>query len=458
VGTFGLASLGVWLLAAMTAPQQSAPLLGPLTPQDLEEIRRLKPPPRLQGTPGRQHLQLSGDAKALFEQTAKAYGLDCVFDADYQGGPTLRLRIEGAELDEALYQLAAATGSLVISVGERLFLVAKDTPQKRAEVEPTVAVGVPIPDPVTVQDAQELARTVQQAMEILRLVVDADKRLVYMKDRVSKVLPAQALFEYLAGRRAQVAVEMELLEVDRASLLSYGLSAPTEFPIAYLGGAFQSRPSVAQDFTRMLVFGGGRTLLGFGLADARAFANASRSTARTLMRTEVRALDGTPASFHVGDKYPVLSGAYAAGGYAGYMMPPNFNFEDLGLVFKMTPRVHGREEVSLELEAEFKVLGGETMNGIPVISNRKLQSKVRLREGQWGVVAGLINVSETRSVSGWPGLSGLPLVGRVLGQRNRSSESTEILLLLKPRLLNPPPEGPAPAVHLGSESRLRIPL
>jgi len=437
---------------------RGGPVFGPLSQEELEDIRRLKPPPRLAGAPGRQNLALTGDAKALFQQTAKAFGLDCVFDADYQPGPTLRLRIEGAPFDEALHQLEAATGSFVAPVSERLFLVAKDTPQKRAEIEPTVAVGVPIPDPVTVQEAQELARTVQQAMEILRLVVDADNHLVYMKDRASKVLPAQALFEQLAGGRAQVEVDLELLEVDRTDVLSLGLNFPSEFPLAYLGGAFHSRPSVAMDFSRMLVFGGGRTLFGFGLGDAQALANATRSSARTLMRAQVRSLDGSAASFHVGDRYPILSGAYMAGGYGGLMMPPNFNFEDLGLVLKLTPRVHGLEEVSLELEAEFKVLAGQTLNGIPVISNRKLQSKVRLLEGQWGVVAGLMNVSEARSVTGIAGLASLPGVGRAFRQHTRNRESTEVLLLLKPRLINPPPMGPAPLMYLGSEARLRIPL
>lgn len=457
---WSLASVGVWLLVAVAGLELNpVPVLGTLTRQDLADLRRMKPPPRLRGAPGRRTLDLRGDARTLFQQVAQAFGLDCVWDADYQPGPALRWRIEDADYQEALYQLQVATGSLAVPVSERLFLVAKDTPQKRAEVEPTAAVGIPIPGPATVQEAQELARTVQQAMEILRLVVDADQRLVFMKDRVSKILPAQALFEQLAGSRAQVAVELELVEVDRSSVLSYGFSMPTEFPIAYLGGAFHSRPSVAVGFARMLVFGGGRTLLGVGLADASAVASLNRSSGRTLMRAEIRALDGTAASFHVGDRYPIMSGSYMATGQPGLLAPPAFNFEDLGLVLKVTPRVHGLDEVSLELEAEFKVLGGQSLNGIPVIKNRKLQSKVRLREGQWGVVAGLMNTSEARSISGVPGLSRLPGVGRLLRQNTRTSESTEVLVLLKPRLLNPPPPAaPLPALYLGSESRLRIPL
>ncbi len=459
MAVWSLTSAVVWVLAAMAAvePKPSA-VVGALTQQDLADLRHLKPPPRLEGAPGRRTLELSGDARTVFPQVAKAYRLDCVFDGDFQAGPRLRLRLEDADYREALEQLAVVTGSFVVPVSERLFLVARDTPQKRAEVEPTVALAIPIPDPATVQEAQELARTVQQATEILRLVVDAEQRVVFLKDRVSKALPAQVLFEQLAGRRAQVAVELELLEVDRGSLLSYGLLTPTEFPMAYLGGAFHSRPSVATEFARMLVFGGGRTLLGAGLADAKAFASMSGSAARALMRAEVRALDGTAANFHVGDKYPVLSGTYMYGGQAGYLAPPAFNFEDLGLVLKVTPHVHGLEEVSLELEAEFKVLGGQSFNGIPVIKTRKLQSTVRLREGQWGVVAGLMSASEGRSVSGLAGLSRLPGVGRALRQNTRTRESTEVLVVLKPRLLDPPPAGATPLIYLGSESRLRIPL
>jgi len=445
---------GASVLAA--APPDVA---GALTEQDLEDLLRLKPPPRLQVVAGRKTLELKGDARTLFEQTARAFGLDCVFDYEYQPGPTLRIRFEETDYREALHQLELATGSFVVPVSERLFLVAKDSPQKRAQVEPIVAVAIPIPDPATVQEAQELARTIQQAMEILRLVVDADRRVVCLKDRISKVLPAQALFAQLAGRRAQVAVELELLEVDRRSVLSYGLLTPTKFPLAYVGGALHSVPSLAAGFTRLLVFGGGRSLLGFGVADASLLATMSGSSSRTLMRAEIRTLDGSAASFHVGDRYPILSGSYMSGSQSNVLLPPAFNFEDLGLVVKVTPQVHGLEEVSLELEVEFKVLAGQSINGIPVISNRKLQSRVRLREGQWGVVAGLMNVSEARSISGPAGLAGLPLLGRLFRQNTKTVESTEVLVVLKPRLLSPPPgQALLPTVCLGSEGRPWIPL
>src|SRR3981081_1592760 len=116
-----------------------------------------------------------------------------------------------------------------------------------------------------------------------------------------------------------------------------------------------------------------------------------------------------PATFHVGEKYPVLTGGYfgpsSFNGPGAYKPPPSFTFEDLGLLVKLTPRIHGIDEVSIELDAEFKVLAGQALNGIPIISNRKISTKVRLKENESAVVAGLMSKDEAVSISGLAGLA-----------------------------------------------------
>ncbi len=427
-----------------------------ITEDELVEVRRLKSPPDLKPTPGKKTLDLRGDAKSLFEQAAKTFGLDTVFDGDYTPGPPLHIHLDDADYRTALRALEAATDSFVFPLGERLIMVVKDSAQKRTENEPTMSVTVPIPFTVAVQEAQEVARAVQQTMDILRLAVDANRRLVLIKDRISKVRPAQALFEELARSRPQVTIEMQFLEVDHVNTLAYGFLMPRQFPMTYFGSGVASTTSTAISLAR---FFAGHTTIGLGIANAQLFATMNQSYSRVLMESELRASDGTAATLHVGQKYPILTGSVLGDNVqtSGYV--PSFNFEDLGLTLKVTPRVHGMDEVSLDIEAEFEVLAGGSLNGIPIISNRKLQSKVRVRTGEWAVVGGLMSSTEARSITGVPGISTLPVVGTVLRQNNRDTQSTDVVVLMRPVLLSMPPDQYAGRVlWVGSEGKLEIPL
>jgi general secretion pathway protein D len=246
-----------------------------------------------------------------------------------------------------------------------------------------------------------------------------------------------------------VTIQVQFAEVDRSSLLSYGLLLPNSFPLTYLGNG---TGATMQVLSRIFF---GQPMFGLGIADAGLFATMTKSTAKNLLTAEVRSLDGATATFHVGDKYPIAT----AGFFGSSLVPPTFNFEDLGLLLKITPHVHGPDEVSLDVTAEFKLLAGQSVNGIPVISNRKLESKVRLRNGEWALVAGLMTTSEARTISGLPGASNLPFLGPLLRENDQNSSSSDVVLLLKPMLLNLPASESVPqTLDVGSESRLRIPL
>jgi Flp pilus assembly secretin CpaC len=423
-----------------------------ISDEELAELRRLRPPPTLTPTPGKKTLDLRGDAKTVIEQTAREFGLETVFDGDYQPGSPVRLHLDDVDYREALHAVESATGSFVFPLGERLIMAVKDTPQKRAENEPTVAITVEIPEAVTVQEAQELARSVQQTMDIMRVGVDANRRLVLLKDRVSKVRPAEALFEQLARSRAQFIIDLQFLEVDRSNLLTYGLLLPSQLPIYYIGGGL---PGAALSLARFFM---GHTTFGLGIANVQIFATMNKSFSKTLLDAQVRSLDGTPATFHVGNKYPIMTGGFV-GQQASNGIVPSFNFEDLGVSLKVTPHANGMDEVSLDVDAEFKVLSGQSLNGVPVISGRKLESKVRVRDNEWAVIGGLMSTTQAKTITGVAGLSTLPVVGPVLRKNDKDDEGTEVLILMKPMLVNPPPDQFVTRTFwVGSEARLEIPL
>jgi hypothetical protein len=425
--------------------------LAQITDLDLAEASRPQPPALLKASSDEKDLDLKDNAEKLFEKVAHAYGLEAVFDSEFKAEVPIHFHVEKANYRDALRALEAATGSFVFPVTERVFMVAKDTTQKRQELEPNMAVTMPIPSALTVQEAQELSKTVQMTLQIQRMGVDAQRGLIVVNDKVSKVRPAQALLLQLMQQKPQVTIELELVEVSRSTMLTYGLMMPAQFTLSYFLG-----PQVPLN----MIFRS--SLWGLTLGNAELIANMNASNSKSLFHAQLRSVDGQPAALHVGDKYPIENTGYfgqTQGTGTVYTPPPTFTFEDLGLVIKITPHINGVDDVSLDVDAEFKVLSGQGLNGIPIISNRKLDSKVRVAQGQWAVLAGLLDLSDAKSINGIAGLNGVPGLGPLFRQNTRTRTDEEVIILLKPILTDLPPSQFVPqTVAVGSESRPRIPL
>ena len=432
---------------------------GHITPEDLAEARRPQPPVTLAAAAGRKDFSLRGDGKALFEQVSRSFGLNVVFDPEYQPGNAIRFDLEDADYRTALHALEIATNSFLIPVSERLIFVVNDTQEKRTAYERTTSVLMPLPETVTPQEIQELVAAVRGAMEIQRIVVDNQLHAVLLRDRVSKVRPAQALLNDLMQPRAQVEIGVELLTTDRSNSLKWGFSVPTSFSLVNFG-TFKNLtivPWFPAGFVGFVTFGGGRTLTGIGVTNAALFAVATHNLTASNYHATLIASDGLPASMHIGTKYPIETSLFTSqvnSRSAVGVPPPTIQFEDLGLTLKLTPHVHGTEEISLDVEAQFELLGAGNFNGIPEIDQTKYQSSVRVRDGQWAVLTGLLNASQTKSLNGIAGLASIPVLGPMLSTNNSSKDRGETLIVLKPRLRSlPPAEVPTSALWTGSEGR-----
>lgn len=443
-------------------------LTGVLSLKDLIDGKRLDGPPTLTAAkPGKKSFHVRGEAKKLFEDIAREFGLVAIFERDLQTAPlsaNIRFDVDNADYRTALQALASATNTFAVPITEKIVLVAQDTAAKRQEYEPTVTRVFPIPQRTSVQEAQELSQAIQQTLEVRRITVDPQKRQILIRDRVRKVEIAALLLEDMANYKPQVEIELELLSSGKNSSLNAGLTLPNSTQLINFGKVtkqigFQGTST----FTNFLTFGGGTTFLGIGLAGAELLGTYTKSESTSVVKSMVIASDGQAATIHIGDKYPIVTnqylGATTGTGQNRFAPAPTVNFEELGLVLKVTPFVHGLDEVTLEVEAEFKVLGTGGFNGIPVINARKFQSKLRLRTSEWAVVAGLLTDNETRTLSGIAGLANVPILGPILSRNGKDHDEATALVVIKPRIVSmPPSERVTRQYWFGSETKPNSPL
>ena len=433
------------------------------TAEDLAAANEPLPPTELAAEHGIHDLDFTGDYKKVFLEVAHVFGLECIYDSDYQPGTPFRFRMKGVDYRDALHGLEAATGSFIVPITSKIFLVAKDTAQKRTEIEPTVTMSVRLPETFSQQDFDQIVRAVQQAMAIEKVGVDPSTYTLVMRDRISKVVYARALFEQLMHSRAQVGIEMRFLEVTRNDSITYGLNLPSLFSLNALTTALNNTVSLQSGLSGFLAFGGGKTLIGIGIAAPALVAQLSKSSSKQLLAAQLRGNSGQKATLHIGQKYPIMTGGYgtssSATGVGSVTPAPSFTLQDLGLTLTTTPLVHDSESVSLDVEAQFQVLTGASVNGLPVISSRAIKNITRLKFGEWAIIAGLLTTNEARTLSGLAGLNRIPFLGPLTNTHEHDSDSDQVILLLRPVLLTlPPGESVVRSFRTGTETRPLTPL
>jgi general secretion pathway protein D len=428
-------------------------LFGTITAADLEEARKPLPPARLQADPGRRDYDLRGTSKDIWEKVADTLHLKIVFDPDYRPTRVFHFELANADYRDVFRALQPATDSFVVPISERLIFIANDSTQKRTQFEPTATVTIPFPEAMTVLDLQGLSTAIRSVLDSQKLMVDQTQHMILIRDRVGKVRLAEKLIHDLMRPRAQVVIDVEILTTDHSSNLSYGLSLPTSFALSSFVKQANLASYIPSGFSTFLAFGGGASLLGLGVTNAQLFATVSNSSSESIYHAQMVAVEGLPSSLHVGEKYPIMTSGYfgnTSGSGTVYTPPPTISFEDLGLLIKVTPHVVSVDEVALDLDAEFKLLGATSLNGIPVVADTHYQSKIDVVSGEWAVLSGLMTSQEAKTITGFPILSRIPL----LRQNTITKDQGSTLIVLKPHVtIAPAWEEPAQRVWAGSETR-----
>jgi len=160
------------------------------------------------------------------------------------------------------------------------------------------------------------------------------------------------------------------------------------------------------------------------------------SRANILSTPQLVTADNEEARISVGEQIQMPTGFNTAA-TSGLNSITNFSTEDLGVILEMTPRITRDDHVVLKINQTIKTRTKDTLFdfNIPVINKRELDTTITVKNNTTIVLGGLISDVETISETGIPGLSKLPLVGKLFRNRRVDKKKMNLMIFLTPHIL-----------------------
>jgi len=167
----------------------------------------------------------------------------------------------------------------------------------------------------------------------------------------------------------------------------------------------------------------------------------SITDSKILARPKVRGLDKEKIEIKLGEKRPIPRTTFVPVLSSSVDQQPitSYDMTDVGIWLTITPLIHHNREVTLELAFELTYVTDMGSTYVPpTLGNRKVTTKLRLRDGETGIIAGLMRGSTTGSREGAPILNRVPILKEIFSSTSKTNERTDIILSITPRVLRMP--------------------
>ena len=389
------------------------------------------------GPEGREALGLSfrnTGVRDAYEALGKAAGVSFVFDPTFQD-QTITLDVRDTPFEQALSALGSVARTFHRVTAERVVTVIPDTVAKRREYEQQVVKTLFLSN-ADLKETIDLLRVVLGARRVAPL---PGGNALTINDTPDKVAAAEKIVDIIDKRRAEVVVEVELLEVNRGHLKDYGIQITSGIP-GYEGVAGGIFPDPRKNFTLDDNPYAQENLVVTSLPGVIYRLLQSDTSTRILANPQLRTTEGQTAQARFGDQVPVPVTTFApiAQGGINQQAITSFEYKNVGVNIDITPRVHHDGEVTLQLKVDISQVGPPGYQGLPTFNSRIVTSVIRLKDGETNVLAGLIRDSERHSLTGLPGLAAVPFLGRLFARNQDEIAQTDIIMTLTPHVVRRP--------------------
>ncbi|HEY1984720.1 MAG TPA: hypothetical protein VGG85_04880 [Terracidiphilus sp.] len=388
-------------------------------------------------------LHLTGTtADVVYKTIAKVAGINVLIDPDYKA-QKINFELQDVSLGQALEMIALQSKTFWRPLSSNTIMVAADTGSKRKELEQNVMKTFYLRNAASPADLQQAAGTLKAILDISRIQVTPEQRSLTIRATPDQMVLAQKLLGDIDKPKAEVVIDVMVMEVSRDKLHTIGTNPPTSASVTLAPGGTTSSSSSGSSSSGS---GSGLTLNSFTSLNAGDFAVsipgvsfsllATDSNTKVIQKPEIRVLDSEKASLKIGDRVPIATGSFQSG--FGGSVNTQFQYLDVGVNIDITPYVHADNEVTLKMSLEISsVAGVQNIGGFnqPTIGQRRIEHEARLKDGEVNLIGGILEDTDTQSLSGYPWLTKIPILRYLFGQETKERATSEIVFAIIPHIV-----------------------
>jgi general secretion pathway protein D len=405
------------------------------------------------------NLRMSNDIKVVFDTIGKLAGLTVIYDPDLQAR-RISVDLSNVTLEQALDIVSLQSKGFWKPVTENIIMIVPDNTQKRRDYEEQVVRTFYLSNVAVAQDLTEITTGLRQLLDLKRIQQVNAQNAIIIRDTPDKIALAEKIIRDIDKAKPEVMIQVEVLQARTDRLRNLGVLPGQSASIAISPNAASTTTSTSTTTTSGTSTPGTIALsqlthltqndVALTLPGATANFLLTDTSTKIIDNPEIRAIDGQPAKLRVGDRVPVATGSFQAGvgvgstagaGFVNPLVNTQFQYIDVGVNVDITPHVHANRDISLKVSVEVSsVTGQQPIGGIsqPIISQRKIEHEVRLKEGEVSILAGLFERTDTKQLNGWPGLANVPIMRYLFSTDNIEHEENENLIVLIPRIVRMP--------------------
>jgi general secretion pathway protein D len=367
--------------------------------------------------------------KGIFDVLSKAGNVNILFDPSVKDRK-VTLKLVEMTFYEALEQICLMFNYSYYVLNDKNILVTADNTASGKKYRKLLVKDIFLAN----VEAAEAKQTIEAVFRPQRLVVSQSTNSLIITDTLENIALVEKLVQMIDKRKGELEVEVEIMEVDRKKLEEYG----TELS-AYNIGAQIDGAGEGMLLNDLYYLGSDSIRLSMPRVVWKFFSSITDS--KILARPKIRGLDKKKVTIKLGEKRPIPRTTFVpvAGGGVNQQPITSYDMTDVGISITFTPLIHNNREVTLQLKFELTYvtdIGGAYVP--PTLGNRTVQTELRLRDGETGIIAGLMRGTSTGSKNGIPLLNRIPLVKEIFSSNSKLNERTDILLSITPRILRMP--------------------